>query len=101
MHARIELPPAHDWPGHLVPFAGKPVSGISSRLATAMRDVGYGMREPDPTLDELRVALLGTGLVWTPERKLAFSAERVALLRELDAVIEAFGRQTKVAELFA
>jgi len=101
MHARTALPSAQLWPGPLVPFAGKPVPGISPRLAAAIRDVGYGLREPDPTLDELRVVLLGTGLTWAPDGKLALSAERVAILKEFDAVIEAFGRQTKVAELFA
>ena len=100
MHARTALPFVEPWPAHLMRFAGDPVPGISPRLATAIRDVGHGLREPDPTLDEVRVALLGTGLTWTPERKLALSAERVALLKEFEAVIEAFGRNTKVAELF-
>jgi len=100
MVARTAALSTQPWPGQPVPFAGNPVPGISPRLVTAIRDIGCWLREPDPTLDEMRVALLGTGLTWTPDRKLAFSDERVALLKEFDAVIEAFGRQTKVAELF-
>jgi len=50
-------------------------------------------------LTELRAALLGTGFVWSAEGKLAYSRGHIALINELDGLIEIFGGNTSAAEL--
>jgi len=57
--------------------------------------------EPDPTLEDVRVALQGTGFTWSAKGELVYSGERAALIAELDELIEMFGRDTSAAELFA
>jgi hypothetical protein len=48
----------------------------------------------------LRAALLGTGFTWSPDGKLAYSEDRVALVDEIDGLIEVLGWNARKAELF-
>ncbi len=74
---------------------------LSPRLAAALRKLSaYSLRDPDATLDELRVALMGTGFTWSADHKLACSKHRMALVHELDEVIGAYGKDARAAELF-
>jgi len=61
----------------------------------------YNLRQPDPTLQELRLALQATGFTWSADGQLKFSEGRTALITELDELIEAFGRDTRAADLFS
>ena len=81
--------------------ARKPgVWGSPELLAAIDALAGYSLRQPDPTLEELRLALQGTGFTWSEEGKLTFSPDRNTLVSELDALIEDFGRDTSAADLF-
>ncbi len=80
---------------------GKPARWASPGLASAIGQLaGYGLRQPDVTLDELRVALIGTGFTWATGGILAVSRGHSALVDELERLIETCGRNTRVAELF-
>jgi hypothetical protein len=79
----------------------RPVGLGSPKLVAAIDALAaYGLRQPDPTLAELYLALQATGYTWSTGGKLTFSRDRMALVTELDALIEAFGRDTSVARLF-
>lgn len=74
----------------------------SPELLAAINALAPGVLcERDPMLEEVRVALQGTGFAWSPKGELVYSTERTALIAELDELIEVFGRDTSAAELFA
>ena len=100
MGARPEMMTATGETGFL-PFAEQTGSWASPRLAAAMDGLtAYIQRQPDATLGELRAAFLGTGFIWSPDGKLAFSPSRMALIREFDELIEAHGWNARAADLF-
>ena len=80
---------------------GRPARWNSSGLAGAEDTIGrYIKQQPDITLGEMRGALLGTGFTWSPEGKLAYVPTHVALIEELEALIEIHGWDARAAELF-
>jgi hypothetical protein len=101
MGARPEILTARAEAERFQPFAKEPRPGTSPRLSAAMDCLAaYIRRQPDVTLGELRAAFLGTGFIWSPEGKLAFSPSRMALIAEFDELIEAHGWDARGAELF-
>ena len=79
----------------------KPIGGVSREVTRAIDAVAdYSLREPDPTLEELRMALQGTALTWTRNGKLTFAPERMALVSEIDELIQTFGANARAADLF-
>jgi hypothetical protein len=84
-----------------LPFAEPAGPWTSPRLAAAMDGLAADIRrQPDVTLGELRAAFLGTGFIWSPEGKLAFSPSRMALIREFDELIDTHGWNARGADLF-
>ena len=80
---------------------GKPARWSSERL-TGFADqiAGYIGREPDITLGEIGTALVGAGFTWSDDGKLVYAPQHVALLEELEGLIEMHGSGTRAAELF-
>ena len=73
----------------------------SPQLTAAVEALArYSRRQPDPTLEEVQHALLGTGFTWSAERELTFAPERAALVNELDELIAAYGCDTRAAWFF-
>ena len=80
---------------------GKPGRWSSERL-TGFADqiAGYIQGEPDITLGEIGTALVGAGFTWSADGKLVYAPQHVALLEELEGLIEIHGAATRAAELF-
>jgi len=80
---------------------GRPARWNSARLAGfADQIAGYIRREPDITLGEIGTALVGAGFTWSADGKLVYAPQHVALLDELEGLIEIHGAATRAAELF-
>ena len=102
MNARTEIAAGVAEAARYRSLAWKPAGWASPELAAAIDALAtYSLRQPDPTLEEVRLALLGTGFTWSTDGTLMFSHDRAALIAELDELIEAFGRDTSAADLFA
>lgn len=79
-----------------------PARFASRRLVSAVSALsGYRRGDPDCTLGELRLAMLGTGFTWSEDGRLVYSTDRIVLVNELDELIAAFGGGTKAADLFS
>jgi hypothetical protein len=99
MGARPDILTSRGEADRFPPFAGE--TGPGTRLAAAMDGLrAYIQRQPDVTLGELRAAFLGTGFIWSPDGRLAFSPSRMALIAEFDELIEAHGWNARGADLF-
>jgi hypothetical protein len=72
----------------------------SPQLAAAIAALAIRSLDRDSTLEDLRLALEGTGFRWSSAGDLTCSGERMALVDELDALIEAFGGCAPAARLF-
>ena len=80
---------------------GRPARWNSERLAGFADEIsGYLQREPDITLGEIGTRLVGAGFTWSPEGKLVYAPQHVALLEELEELIEIHGSGTRAAQLF-
>ena len=101
MDATTDMPTAWTELDRSPRFAGKPARWASPLLGAAMDQLAeYRATHPDATLGELRAALLGTGFTWSPDGKREYSADRVALIDELDELIEVHGWNARGAELY-
>ena len=80
---------------------GKPARWNSPRL-TGITDqiAGFIRHQPDITLGEIGTALVGAGFTWSPEGKLVYASTHVALIEELEELIEVHGYGTRASELF-
>ena len=86
---------------HFTRHIGKPARWSPERLTGFADEIaGYIRREPDITLGEIGTALVGAGFAWSPEGKLVYAPRHVALLEELEGLIEMHGSGTRAAELF-
>ncbi len=82
-------------------YVDKPARWSSPRLAGVKEAIaGYVRHQPDITLGEIGAALVGAGFTWTPDGKLAYEQRHVALIEEVEGLIEAHGYAMKAAELF-
>ena len=80
---------------------GKPAQWSSPRLTGVADEIAAHIRrQPDITLGEIGTALVGAGFTWSPEGKLVYAPRHVALLEELEGLIEIHGSGTRAAELF-
>ena len=80
---------------------GKPARWNSERLTGFAEEVsGYVRREPDITLGEIGTRLVGAGFTWSADGKLIYAPRHVALLEELEGLIEIHGAAMRAAELF-
>jgi len=80
---------------------GKPARWSSARLAGIEKEIaGQVERQPDITLGEIGAALVGAGFTWSSDGKLAYAPRQVALIEELEGLIETHGWATRAAELF-
>ena len=81
--------------------AAPQLRGLLPRLARAADEIaGYIRRQPDITLGEIGAALVGAGFTWSPEGKLAYKPTHVALIDEVEGLIEVHGWGTKAADVF-
>ena len=69
-------------------IAWEPAKWGSPELLAAIDGLAaYSLRQSDPTLEDLRLALQATGFSWSSEGALTFSPDRTALIMELDELI--------------
>ena len=87
-------------PERFMPHAGKPPRWHSARMAGFMDEIArHVRRDPEITLGEIGTALVGAGFTWSAEGKLVYAPRHVALLEELEGLIEVHGAALRAAEL--
>ena len=72
----------------------------SPQLVAAIAALAIRGLDRDSTLEDLRLALEGTAFRWSSDGDLTCSGERMTLVDELEALIEAFGGRAPAARLF-
>ena len=73
---------------------------LSPRLARALASLaGVVRHDPDMSLADLRLALLATAYVWSPDGRLALAGECAERLAEFDRLIERYGADARAADL--
>ena len=85
---------------HFMRHMGKPARWSSPQL-NGFKDAiaGFIRQQADITLGEIGTALVGAGFTWSPEGKLIYAAKHVALIEEVEGLIEIHGYGTRASEL--
>src|SRR5262245_25717423 len=96
MEKRESLDEVDGLPGH----GPKPARWSAQRLAGIEKQIAaYIRRQPDITLGEIGAALVGASFTWAEDGKLSYAPRQVALIEEVEALIEVHGWATRAAEL--
>src|SRR5262245_53716987 len=88
-------------PEQFLRHLGKPARWSAPRAAGVADEIAaFVQRQPDITLGEIGVALVGAGFTWSSEGKFDYSPLQVSLIEEIEALIETHGQKARAAELF-
>ena len=99
MHAVTQKPQAAGAP-RLPHGMGSHDPAPSRSPALAAEIAGHLRHQPDITLGEIGAALVGAGFTCSPDGRLAYEPHHVALIEEVEALIEAHGQGARAAGLF-